>query len=395
MNGFSKYYNDARNAVVVRGISECSEYLRRHFAMGSGDIWIYHTDLYAFWDCDSFASLYLKVIDRELGDKIRLIRLVIDDRELRTPEDKAQEAVKKDSGNYEKLLEKYRREDANNWEQIRNHLDQLSSTKHKIQFTTNAVIERKGSFPDSFKRFTSDESFIFYTRDGCKLGREAVCVQRLYVTPEHAHSSVEVSSLRIMIVAGDSPLHIFLDPRIRENFERIFSGGGWLAFWDEAEKRASLGKVHRECTVPSSHAVDSGPPRAQTIERTGKAKDVKREGGIHITNSQIIGSVGRNSHAEVVAVQQPGSQKNEEIDFEDLVSDLANLRRAMRDRSSGEGEHDEALGQIAQAEKAAKGGDRPAVFRHLKNAGKWALEVATDIGVRVAAETINRSMRSP
>lgn len=58
----------------------------------------------------------------------------------------------------------------------------------------------------------------------------------------------------------------------------------------------------------------------------------------------------------------------------------------------GEGEHDETLGAVAAAEKAATAGDGPAVLRHLAGAGKWALGVAEKIGTAVAVEAIKRAM---
>ncbi len=36
----------------------------------------------------------------------------------------------------------------------------------------------------------------------------------------------------------------------------------------------------------------------------------------------------------------------------------------------------------------------PLVLQHLKNAGKWALDVATKIGVSVASEALKKSLGS-
>jgi hypothetical protein len=44
------------------------------------------------------------------------------------------------------------------------------------------------------------------------------------------------------------------------------------------------------------------------------------------------------------------------------------------------------------AEKAAIQGDGLAVLKHLKRAGRWALDVAEKIGVAVAVEALKRAM---
>ena len=73
-----------------------------------------------------------------------------------------------------------------------------------------------------------------------------------------------------------------------------------------------------------------------------------------------------------------------------LAAELSSLRREMRQAAS-EPEQDIAVGQVAAAEKAAQNADAGAVLRHLKGVGKWALDVATRIGVNVASETIKKS----
>ena len=50
-------------------------------------------------------------------------------------------------------------------------------------------------------------------------------------------------------------------------------------------------------------------------------------------------------------------------------------------------------GAIAAAEQAANAGDKQGVLRHLKNAGKWAADIASKIGVNVASELIKKSMQ--
>jgi hypothetical protein len=48
--------------------------------------------------------------------------------------------------------------------------------------------------------------------------------------------------------------------------------------------------------------------------------------------------------------------------------------------------------QVAQAEISATANDGPAAIKHLRAAGKWALDVATSIGTELAAAAIKAAM---
>jgi hypothetical protein len=51
-----------------------------------------------------------------------------------------------------------------------------------------------------------------------------------------------------------------------------------------------------------------------------------------------------------------------------------------------------SLANVAAAEKEAKAGNEEKAIDHLKKAGKWALDMATKIGVTVATEAIKGSL---
>ena len=97
-------------------------------------------------------------------------------------------------------------------------------------------------------------------------------------------------------------------------------------------------------------------------------------------------------HATNAAVNQTQMQPFAEIDPQFLAADLRALRIAMmREAAANEdGDPDQALAiaPIAGAEKAAQTGDVEAAFRHLKAAGKWAVEIASKIGATVAEKAI-------
>ncbi|MEM1044349.1 MAG: hypothetical protein AAF845_01830 [Bacteroidota bacterium] len=80
-------------------------------------------------------------------------------------------------------------------------------------------------------------------------------------------------------------------------------------------------------------------------------------------------------------------------DMEALIEDLALLRAAMKQEATSV-EHDVAVGSVAAAEAAAREGDSKGVRKHLKAAGKWALDAATKIGVSAATEAIKASLKA-
>jgi hypothetical protein len=102
------------------------------------------------------------------------------------------------------------------------------------------------------------------------------------------------------------------------------------------------------------------------------------------------GAMGPQAHAHDMAFHSISAQQLGSIDMRVLATELGSLRNEMR-RTASEPEHDIATGQVAAAEAAAKKGDANSVIRHLKEAGKWASDVATQIGVAVASEAIKKS----
>jgi hypothetical protein len=83
------------------------------------------------------------------------------------------------------------------------------------------------------------------------------------------------------------------------------------------------------------------------------------------------GAVGPSAHAHDNVFQQ--IQVGTGIDLPKLAEELERLRNAMKGESTGTPEHDEAIGAVAGAEKAAAKNDGLAALRYLKSAGTWAL----------------------
>jgi hypothetical protein len=103
------------------------------------------------------------------------------------------------------------------------------------------------------------------------------------------------------------------------------------------------------------------------------------------------GAVGLSSHAHDMTFNQIWNHASSSIDLSILANELTQLRTKLKEQST-EPEHDVAVGEIACAEVAANKGDGPTVMKHLAKAGKWALDVATKIGIPVAAEALKKAI---
>jgi hypothetical protein len=105
---------------------------------------------------------------------------------------------------------------------------------------------------------------------------------------------------------------------------------------------------------------------------------------------QAVG-VGRGAQANNVSLNQVWNERAAGIDIGALASELAQLRKALKEEPDSV-ERDKAIGLVADAEEAAKEGDAPTTLERLAKAGKWVLGVAERIGTTVAAAAIKTAL---
>jgi hypothetical protein len=99
------------------------------------------------------------------------------------------------------------------------------------------------------------------------------------------------------------------------------------------------------------------------------------------------GAMGPNATAMGNTFQQIWQQNEGNLDLNSLAEGLELLRKAMRQEAVA-AEHDVAIGEVAAAQTAASAGDGPKAFEHLRNAGKWALDVSSKVGIGVATAAL-------
>jgi hypothetical protein len=96
---------------------------------------------------------------------------------------------------------------------------------------------------------------------------------------------------------------------------------------------------------------------------------------------------------EVLSGLQQSREGGKEFAVRDFATELATLRQAMR-KEAEEPFHDRAVAEVGEAQEAAQNHDGPRALQHLKNAGPWALDVATKIGVNLATEVLKKAFGS-
>jgi hypothetical protein len=150
----------------------------------------------------------------------------------------------------------------------------------------------------------------------------------------------------------------------------------------DAEFELTRAKYHTEIDL-RCHRVAGEPASAQMLIGELNTGDTYTAGQ--------VGAMGPQAEAHDTSFQEINAQRFNQIDTQMLAVELATLRQEMRRAATGP-EEDVAIGQIAAAEVAAKQGDAAGAVRLLKSAGKWALEIASKIGVNVASEVIKKSV---
>lgn len=197
------FYRSRADAVILKTIRESKDYLRFHFAEGGdGQIWLFKNDLRAFWHTPTFNALYKDLV--EGNTNVTRVRL---------------------------LLTKDQKENTSDarWRKIHENFHGQMRLQDIVELSTLDENELQGPFADFV---STDEAFVFYTREAGLLNEETICIHRLYERAGEDTSTEEhLRDLRITVVAsrggrysGMDPLYsrFISDPRHVEAFEHLF-----------------------------------------------------------------------------------------------------------------------------------------------------------------------------
>lgn len=125
------------------------------------------------------------------------------------------------------------------------------------------------------------------------------------------------------------------------------------------------------------------------LSTTGSNIVMGNEYKTEIKNSQGFAIGEENKISENTFNQQNNSIGD--IDFEKLKNQLLQLRESLTQNATTTEQYI-AIGEVANAEKAAEEKNGNKVVRHLKAAGGWVLETAKDIGVDIVTDLIKKQL---
>ena len=122
----------------------------------------------------------------------------------------------------------------------------------------------------------------------------------------------------------------------------------------------------------------------------------RRDDAVHRPQSVTIGTLSPaygnvQAGGDVKAGWDIRGDKIEQVDLAELAKELEELRSLLRGQAMSDS-HVRAVAEVAQAEVAARSGDRNETLVHLRVAGTWALDEATRIGARTAVQALRAAL---
>jgi hypothetical protein len=103
------------------------------------------------------------------------------------------------------------------------------------------------------------------------------------------------------------------------------------------------------------------------------------------------GAMGRQARGTIHNYDRAWSEIKSTTDLTALATELEQLRMTLRQKAKTV-EEDKAVASVGEAESEARKGNGPGVLQKLAAAGAWVLDVAKEIGVKVASEALTKSL---
>ena len=100
-----------------------------------------------------------------------------------------------------------------------------------------------------------------------------------------------------------------------------------------------------------------------------------------------VGQINIDTHGNVSQHNNYETNVLPNIDLSTIAKELSKLQQAMSSLSQSTA-HNLSIHEIEKAKQAAQQGNEQQLYRHLRAAGQWALEVATKIGVSIAVDAL-------
>jgi len=112
-------------------------------------------------------------------------------------------------------------------------------------------------------------------------------------------------------------------------------------------------------------------------------------GGYYSNDGSAIGAQGPNAKAENFTQQV--NERQDSIDLAALAGELAALKQRLREEAES-GRELATVSEIQLAIEATAAKNHDAVQGHLAKAGQWALDVAKEIGSKLAVAALEAAL---
>lgn len=122
-----------------------------------------------------------------------------------------------------------------------------------------------------------------------------------------------------------------------------------------------------------------------------KIEGDKVEGGKYEISGQAA-AVGPESKAEGNVLAQVNTQNSDDINIQELASELSALVNKLREKTAGNDNAPASIEKVVEAQVAAQKGDESSALKSLSEADTIVRSTAEEIGTNVAAKAINKSM---
>lgn len=134
---------------------------------------------------------------------------------------------------------------------------------------------------------------------------------------------------------------------------------------------------------------------AQVTKIYANAREMTVGGEHYNFDRSQIAAAGRGAHAHDIKFKQVWDTSSGQIgNLNTLADQLADLRAALKEQAQTL-EVDSVVGEVANAEAAAKQGDGPRALEHLSRTGKWVAGAAQSMSATVAASAIKAALGLP
>jgi hypothetical protein len=113
--------------------------------------------------------------------------------------------------------------------------------------------------------------------------------------------------------------------------------------------------------------------------------------GSQYTNYGQAGAMGECASGTINNFQEAWKQASASIDLDTLAEELETLRKTARAKADT-AEEDQAVAAVGAAALQAKKGNGAGTLERLAAAGAWVLDIAKDLGVKLAVEALSKSL---